>query len=146
MSTHSHSAETEVVGRSRRLSAGAIVAALGTCALLLGACSSSSSSSSSSSTSTSASATLESLQHWPTSTVALEETGSSLLYPLFNVWVVQTEKQWPNVSVTTAATGSGTGVSQAAAGTVAIGASDAYLSPAQVAKTLANCLVRDKRI
>ena len=36
------------------------------------------------------------------------------------------------VSITTASTGSGTGISSAAAGTVNIGASDAYLSPAQV--------------
>ena len=125
---------TELSNRSpRRLSVGAVVSALGACALLLGACSSSSSSSSSSSTSSVA--TLQSLQSWPTSAVSLQETGSSLLYPLFNLWVAQTEKEWPNVTITTAATGSGTGVSQAAAGTVAIGASDAYLSPAQVAKT-----------
>ena len=36
------------------------------------------------------------------------------------------------MSITTASTGSGTGVSSAAAGTVNVGASDAYLSPAQV--------------
>ena len=114
--------------RPRRLRAGAVVSLLATAAVLLGACSSSSSSSSSSSTGT---ATLQSLQSWPSSSVSLQETGSSLLFPLFNLWVAQTVKQWPNVQVTTAATGSGTGISQAAAGTVAIGASDAYLSSAQ---------------
>jgi phosphate transport system substrate-binding protein len=64
--------------------------------------------------------------------VALQETGSSLLYPLFNLWTAQIQKEWPSVSITTASTGSGTGISSAAAGTVNIGASDAYLSPAQV--------------
>ena len=63
--------------------------------------------------------------------MALQETGSSLLYPLFNLWTAQIQKQWPSVSITTASTGSGTGISSAAAGTVNIGASDAYLSPAQ---------------
>ena len=62
----------------------------------------------------------------------LQETGSSLLYPLFNLWTQAIEKAWPAVSITTASTGSGTGVASAAAGTVNIGASDAYLSPAQV--------------
>jgi phosphate transport system substrate-binding protein len=77
-------------------------------------------------------ASLTSLENWPTSSVSLQETGSSLLYPLFNLWVAQIEKQWPSVSVTTGSTGSGTGISDAAAGTVNIGASDAYLSPAEV--------------
>jgi len=118
---------------SLRLRGGMVLSALAATAVILGACSSTSSSTSTSSAST-ASATLQSLQKWPTSSVSLQETGSSLLFPLFNLWVAQTTKQWPNVSVTTAATGSGTGISQAAAGTVAIGASDAYLSSAQVAQ------------
>jgi phosphate transport system substrate-binding protein len=50
---------------------------------------------------------------------------------LFNLWTAQIEKEWPSVSITTASTGSGTGISSAAAGTVNIGASDAYLAPAQ---------------
>jgi phosphate transport system substrate-binding protein len=74
---------------------------------------------------------LQSLQKWPSSSVSLQETGSSLLYPLFNLWVAASQKEWPNVQISTASTGSGTGISQAAASTVAIGASDAYLSTAQ---------------
>jgi phosphate transport system substrate-binding protein len=102
-------------------------------AVLLGACSSSTPAAKTGSSSTTvAAASLSSLENWPTSSVALQETGSSLLYPLFNLWTQQIQKEWPSVSITTASTGSGTGVSSAAAGTVNIGASDAYLSPAQV--------------
>ena len=63
-----------------------------------------------------------------TSTVALSETGSTLLYPLFNQWGPAYHEKYPNVTITTQGTGSGTGISQAAAGAVDIGASDAYLS------------------
>jgi phosphate transport system substrate-binding protein len=98
----------------------------------MAACSSNNNNASSSSSTTQASVSLSSLQKWPTSTVALQETGSSLLYPLFNLWAAEISKQWPSVSVTTASTGSGTGIADAANGTVNIGASDAYLSPAQV--------------
>ena len=120
--------------RARGLFAGAgALGALAVAALALSACSSNNGSGSSSSSSTTeASASLSSLQRWPTQSIALQETGSSLLYPLFNDWTAQIQKQWPNVSITTGATGSGTGISDAANGTVNIGASDAYLSPAQV--------------
>ncbi|HVA03849.1 MAG TPA: phosphate ABC transporter substrate-binding protein PstS [Acidimicrobiales bacterium] len=64
--------------------------------------------------------------------MALTETGSTLLYPLFNLWAPAYNHQYPHISITTAGTGSGTGISQAAAGTVEIGASDAYLSSGQV--------------
>jgi phosphate transport system substrate-binding protein len=105
-------------------------------AVLLAACSSTPSTTATTkaptTTTTSAAASLQSLENWPTSSVALQETGSSLLYPLFNLWTAQIQKEWPSVSITTASTGSGTGISSAAAGTVNIGASDAYLSPAQV--------------
>jgi phosphate transport system substrate-binding protein len=108
------------------------VAALAAVAVALAACSSSPSTSSRSTTSTtSAAASLSSLQNWPTSSVSIQETGSSLLYPLFQLWAQKIQQQWPSVSITAASTGSGTGVSSAAAGTVNIGASDAYLSPAQ---------------
>src|SRR5487761_1885192 len=67
--------------------------------------------------------------------VTLSETGSTLLYPLFDLWVPNfTQIYYTNVHVNTAGTGSGTGISQAAAGTVDIGASDAYLSSGQVTK------------
>jgi phosphate transport system substrate-binding protein len=60
--------------------------------------------------------------------VSLIETGSSLLYPLFNLWVPAYSKQNHNVRITTTSTGSGTGIAQALAGVAQIGASDAYLS------------------
>ncbi|HUY86725.1 MAG TPA: phosphate ABC transporter substrate-binding protein PstS [Acidimicrobiales bacterium] len=69
------------------------------------------------------------------SNVALGETGSSLLYPMFNIWVPLFNKQWSNYQITTASTGSGTGISSAANGTVQIGASDAYLSQSQTTAT-----------
>jgi phosphate transport system substrate-binding protein len=60
---------------------------------------------------------------------SLSETGSTLLYPLFNLWVGGYTQKYSNVTVQTAGTGSGTGISDAENGTVDIGASDAYLSP-----------------
>ncbi|HTU51709.1 MAG TPA: phosphate ABC transporter substrate-binding protein PstS [Acidobacteriaceae bacterium] len=63
-------------------------------------------------------------------TVNILETGSSLLYPLFNLWVPAFNKIDPNVRITTQSTGSGTGISQADEGLAQIGASDAYLSDA----------------
>jgi phosphate transport system substrate-binding protein len=62
---------------------------------------------------------------------SLTETGSTLLYPLWNIWIPAYQAKYPKVSVTTAGTGSGTGISSAASGTVDIGSSDAYLSPSQ---------------
>jgi phosphate transport system substrate-binding protein len=64
--------------------------------------------------------------------VRLLETGSSLLYPLFNIWVQAYGKAHPNVQITTQSTGSGTGISQAISGVAQIGASDAYLSDPQM--------------
>ena len=61
-------------------------------------------------------------------TVNLLETGSSLLYPLFNLWVPAYTKANPHVRITTQSTGSGTGISQAISGVAQIGSSDAYLS------------------
>ena len=62
---------------------------------------------------------------------SLTETGSTLLYPLFNLWTAGYTGTYSQVSITTAGTGSGTGISDAANGTVDIGASDAYLSPSE---------------
>ncbi len=59
----------------------------------------------------------------------LLETGSSLLYPLFNLWVPVYAKTHPGVQITTQSTGSGTGISQSISGIAQIGASDAYMSP-----------------
>jgi phosphate transport system substrate-binding protein len=60
------------------------------------------------------------------------EDGSSLLFPAFNLWIANFSQYYPNVHITTGSGGSGKGVSEAAAGTVNIGASDAFLTPAQV--------------
>src|SRR5690349_7532388 len=54
---------------------------------------------------------------------SLSETGSTLLYPLLRTWAAAYRQQHANVSITTAATGSGKGISEASAGTVDIGAS-----------------------
>ncbi len=61
------------------------------------------------------------------------ETGSTLLYPLFNLWVGGYNTKYPSVTVQTAGTGSGTGISDAENGTIDIGASDAYLAPSVTA-------------
>lgn len=65
-------------------------------------------------------------------TVQLVESGSSLLYPLFNLWVPAYAKINPNVAITTTSTGSGAGIAQSIKGLINIGASDAYLSDALV--------------
>jgi phosphate transport system substrate-binding protein len=62
----------------------------------------------------------------------LLETGSTLLYPLFNLWVPEFAKTDPQVRITTQGTGSGTGISEAISGLAQIGASDAYMSDAQM--------------
>jgi phosphate transport system substrate-binding protein len=62
----------------------------------------------------------------------VSETGSSLLYPLFNLWSGGYSQKFPSVTIQTASTGSGTGISEAENGTIDIGASDAYLSPSVV--------------
>lgn len=63
-------------------------------------------------------------------TINILETGSSLLYPLFNLWVPVYTKAHAGVKITTQSTGSGTGISQAVEGIAQIGASDAYVSNA----------------
>ena len=64
--------------------------------------------------------------------VTLLETGSSLLYPLFNIWVPDYTRMNPDVRITTQSTGSGTGIAQAVSSVAQIGASDAYMSNAQM--------------
>jgi phosphate transport system substrate-binding protein len=60
------------------------------------------------------------------------ETGSTLMYPLFNLWAGGFNTKYPSVTIQTAGTGSGTGISEAENGTIDVGASDAYLSPSVV--------------
>ncbi|MGH3968878.1 MAG: phosphate ABC transporter substrate-binding protein PstS, partial [Mycobacterium sp.] len=68
-----------------------------------------------------------------TSQVALSETGSTLLYPLLSDWGAVYHEKYPNVTISTQGSGSGAGISQAAAGAVDIGGSDAYLSEGDIA-------------
>jgi phosphate transport system substrate-binding protein len=127
--------------RRPRSSKVGVVVVIGVVALSLAACSSSSSSpttdapTNNTTATTGTGATIQSLEaKAPSSSVSLQETGSSLLYPLFNLWVTGAKAKFPNISVTTASTGSGTGISSAATGTVQIGASDAYLSNTQASQ------------
>ncbi|MGH7078774.1 MAG: phosphate ABC transporter substrate-binding protein PstS [Acetobacteraceae bacterium] len=64
--------------------------------------------------------------------VRLLETGSTLLYPLFNLWVAAYAAENPSVQIITQGTGSGTGISQAISGIAEIGATDAYMSTPQM--------------
>jgi phosphate transport system substrate-binding protein len=63
--------------------------------------------------------------------IILKETGSTLLYPLFQLWIRDYSGVAPGVAIAAAATGSGAGEQNAIAGQVQIGASDAYLSDEQ---------------
>jgi phosphate transport system substrate-binding protein len=58
----------------------------------------------------------------------ISETGSTLLYPLFQTWASAYHQEHSQVRITTGATGSGAGIEGASSGTTDIGASDAYLS------------------
>ncbi|OPG15368.1 phosphate ABC transporter substrate-binding protein PstS [Ferroacidibacillus organovorans] len=69
-----------------------------------------------------------SVKHASGPVVHLQETGSTLLWPLFQLWVPVYKHVNSKVDLTTAGTGSGVGISQASDGTVQIGASDAYMS------------------
>jgi phosphate transport system substrate-binding protein len=95
---------------------------------LLAACSSSPSTPSSSSTASSSPATSSS------GSTTVSETGSTLLLPLISSWQVAYGALNPKILITTSGTGSGTGIADAAAGTVNIGGSDAYLSPADISQ------------
>lgn len=64
--------------------------------------------------------------------VTLNETGSTLFYPLFRIWSAEYQRENPHVHLTVAGTGSGAGIAQAISGAVEIGTSDAYMSDDQV--------------
>jgi phosphate transport system substrate-binding protein len=64
--------------------------------------------------------------------MTLNETGSTLLYPLLTTWVAQYTKSHPAVRINIGATGSEAGVQQVIGGHVNIGASDAYMSDAEI--------------
>src|ERR1700733_14303998 len=67
--------------------------------------------------------------------VRLVESGSTLLYPLMNTWVASYTKLHPEIDIGTEASGSGKGISDAIKGSSQIGASDAYMSDKQLAKS-----------
>jgi phosphate transport system substrate-binding protein len=60
--------------------------------------------------------------------ITLTESGSTLLYPLFQLWSADYGGVDPNVTLSGAATGSTAGIQAAISGAARIGASDAYLS------------------
>ncbi len=64
----------------------------------------------------------------------LSETGSSLMAPLFPLWGAAYHSRFSQVTLRSASSSSGVGISSAAAGTTDIGTSDAYLSPADMTK------------
>ncbi len=61
----------------------------------------------------------------------LHETGSTLLYPLFQLWIPVYTAANPGTGMAAGATGSGAGITEAIAGHAQIGASDAYMSDEQ---------------
>jgi len=107
-----------VTRRIRRPLAAAVLIPL---AAIVAACTSSGSPSSSSAASSSGNTTVS-------------ETGSTLLLRLISSWQVAYGALHPKILLTTSGTGSGTGIADAAAGTVDIGGSDAYLSPSDISQ------------
>lgn len=65
---------------------------------------------------------------------ALTETGSTLLAPLLNMWVSAYQQSHPQVRISVGLTGSEIGIREAVAGKVDIGASDAYMSDAEMTR------------
>jgi phosphate transport system substrate-binding protein len=61
----------------------------------------------------------------------ISETGSTLIYPLFQAWSTGYAKVDSSVLIKVGATGSGTGIAEAIAKHVAIGTTDAYMTDNQ---------------
>jgi phosphate transport system substrate-binding protein len=64
--------------------------------------------------------------------VTLNETGSTLMYPLVRQWTEQYRRVAPNVRIPVDASNSGTGIEEAIGGRVAFGTSDAYMTDEQM--------------
>jgi phosphate transport system substrate-binding protein len=107
----------------RRIAAVSTVAVAG--ALLVSACGASNSSTTAA---TAATTPTPAATGNPTSPVTLTEDGSSLLYPYLEKLAPALSAAYPNITLTTAAGGSGKGQSDAEEGNVIMGGSDAYLS------------------
>jgi len=60
--------------------------------------------------------------------ITLNESGSTLLYPLFKIWVENYTQGHPGVSITTDPAGSEAGIKKAIAREAQIGASDVFMS------------------
>lgn len=67
----------------------------------------------------------------PLAALTLSETGSTLIFPLFQAWVGAYAKVDPGVHMTVNSTGSGAGIAGAIANQVQIGTSDAYMTDNQ---------------
>jgi phosphate transport system substrate-binding protein len=63
--------------------------------------------------------------------IELNETGSSLLYPLFQRWIVDYMRLTPGITLTATVTDSGAGIAAATSGDARIGVSDSYMSDEQ---------------
>ena len=121
----------------RRLIAPSVLAA--TLAVALAACGSSSSSAGSTGTTTTAAPTTTTTSVTittgnPTAAVSLNEDGSSLLFPYLQTLAPLLHTSFSNITLNPAAGGSGKGISDAIAGTVQMGGSDAYLNAGQIAQ------------
>ncbi|MGC1289145.1 MAG: substrate-binding domain-containing protein, partial [Streptosporangiaceae bacterium] len=112
---------------AKRIRLACTAAALVPLALLAAACSSSSSTPAASKTTPAAAAANASGK-------SISETGSTLLFPLFGTWQTAYSTANTAVTITSGATGSGTGIADASEGLVNIGASDAYLSASDLEK------------
>jgi len=66
-----------------------------------------------------------------TGPLTISESGSTLIYPLFNSWIAEYTKVDPQLHLTASATGSGAGINEVIAKHVEIGTSDAYMSDNQ---------------
>jgi phosphate transport system substrate-binding protein len=64
--------------------------------------------------------------------VTIKSSGSTLMFPLLNAWMQKYRGTAPGVHISIAATGSGAGISEAIAGSVQFGASDAYMTDEQM--------------
>ncbi len=67
----------------------------------------------------------------PSSPVTIQEAGSSLIFPYLQQLTSPLTQKYSNITLSPAAGGSGVGQSEAASGTIDMGGSDAYLTPAQ---------------
>jgi len=63
--------------------------------------------------------------------VSLTESGSTLLYPLFKIWVENYTSTHPGVTITMDPSGSEAGIKKAISGEAQIGASDVFMSDRQ---------------